>query len=51
MKTSDILKPEDDMKLIAMIPMDQVKTWDLIEPGYVFVMSQGYLKIYKEVSK
>lgn len=37
------------MRLIAMIPLEDVVTYDIIEPGYTFVISQGFLKIYKQV--
>lgn len=37
------------MKLIAMIPLSDVVSLPECEPCFTFVMSQGYLKIYKSV--
>jgi hypothetical protein len=37
------------MKLILTIPLDQVKLIP-IDPMFVFVVSRGVLKIYKQVT-
>lgn len=39
------------MRLIAIIPLDKVVNYDILHVGYAFVISQGYLKIYKQVVK
>jgi hypothetical protein len=39
------------MKLVLVIPLDKVVNLNIKEPGYTLVISQGFLKVYKQVKR